>query len=124
MKRKDCMFIIMAMLLALLILFCTTETVMSQGRGAAGMQQKYYAGIEEEYLSNLNKALSEKGYQCSGITMRWVADSEGLRSYTVMIHHRKINSLDAYEKEELLHELSAAEFEDERCTFNYELITT
>ena len=67
--------------------------------------------------------LCQKGYSNSGITIRWVSDSEGLRVYTVMIHHKKIESLDNNGKKELLHELSATEFEDGSCTFSYEFIT-
>lgn len=122
MKRKDILFIIMTILLVMLTLFCTTETVMSQSSG--GRLKEYYAGMEKQYLSDIKEALCEKGYADSGVTIRWVSDGEGLRNYTVMIHHRKLNALDNNKKEELINELSAAEFSDERCSFNYEFITT
>ena len=120
MKRKDCLFVIMTMLLVLLILFCTTETVMSQS--SACRQKQYYADMEKQYLSDIKRTLCEKGYSNSGITMRWVSDSEGLRTYTVMIHHRKIDALDNNGKEELLHELLVTEFEDGSCSFSYEFV--
>ena len=110
------------MLLVLIILFCTTETVMSQGR--VSRQKQYYADMEKQYLSDIKNTLNEKGYPQSGITIRWVSDGEGLRSYTVMIHHRKINSLNNNEIEELQKELTVTEFNDESCTFSYEFLTT
>ena len=122
MKRKNCLFLIMTMLLVLIILFCTTETVMSQGR--VSRQKQYYADMEKQYLSDIKNTLNEKGYPQSGITIRWVSDGEGLRSYTVMIHHRKINSLNNNEIEELQKELTVTEFNDESCTFSYEFLTT
>ncbi|MCH5255692.1 MAG: hypothetical protein J1D87_00305 [Lachnospiraceae bacterium] len=122
MKRKNCLFVIMTMLLVLIILFCTTETVMSQGR--VSRQKQYYADMEKQYLSDIKNTLNEKGYPQSGITIRWVSDGEGLRSYTVMIHHRKINSLNNNEIEKLQKELTVTEFNDESCTFSYEFLTT
>ena len=122
MKKKDCLFVVMTMLLVLLIFFCTTETVISQSRD--GSRKQYYADMEKRYLSDIKMTLCEKGYSNSGITIRWVSDSEGLRIYTVLIHHRKIESLDNNEKKELIHDLSVTEFEDESCTFSYEFITT
>lgn len=122
MKRKNCLFLIMTMLLVLIILFCTTETVMSQSR--VGREKQYYADMEKQYLSDIKNVLNEKGYPQSGITIRWVSDGDGLRNYTVMIHHRKINSLNSNEMKELQKELTFTEFNDERCTFCYEFITT
>lgn len=121
MKRRDCLFVIMTMLLVFIILFATSETVMSQSR--AGMRRQYYSDMEKQYLSDIKSTLCEKGYSHSGITLRWVSDNEGLRIYTVMIHHRKIDSLDNNEKEELLHELSATEFNDGRAVFSYEFVS-
>lgn len=122
MKRKDCLYVIVTMLLVMLILFCTTETVMSQSR--TSRQRQYYSDMEKQYLSNIKNTLCEKGYPCSGITMRWMSDDGNVRNYTVMIHHRKINLLGNNEKEALLNELSVSEFNNESCTFSYEFITT
>ncbi len=124
MERKNCIFWIMTMLLVIIILFCSTQTVLSQSRGMSKEQRQYYADMEKEYISNIESLLCEKGYLHSGINIRWVSDVEGLRDYTVMIHHRRIDSLDSHEKEELLNELKTMEFMDSSCIFNYEFITT
>lgn len=124
MKRRGCIFIIMTLLLITMILFCAVETVASQGRDGDRCRKLYYSAMEKEYLFKVEKKLGDMGYPYSGITIRWVSDSDGARSYTVMIHHRKINMLDVQEKKALLDKISADEFDAEGCTFNYELITT
>lgn len=124
MERKNYTFLVMTMLLAIIILFCSTQTVLSQSRGMSKEQRQYYADMEKEYLSNIESLLYKKGYLHSGINIRWVSDVEGLRDYTVMIHHSRIDSLDSHEKEELLNELKMVEFKDSGAIFNYEFITT
>lgn len=123
MKKKNILFGISMILLVLLILFCTTETVMSQGKADNRGEKKYYAAMEKEYHNNIKHLLNEKGYSNSGITIRWISEADGTRNYTVMIHHRKINSLNEQEKEALMRELPETEFKDDRCTFRYEFLT-
>lgn len=123
MHRKGRLFVIMTILLVFIILFCSTEIVMSKSCRSDMRRKQYYAKMEKEYVSDIRTLLCKKGYSYSGITIRRISDAEGARSYTVMIHHKKINSLSKYEKEELLYELSVTEFEDEGCTFSYEFVT-
>ena len=79
--------------------------------------------MEAEYRADMKKVLEKEGYAGSGITVRWVSESEGARTYTVMIHHRRIDYLDENEKENLVHKLVKTEFTDEKCSFQYEFIT-
>ncbi|MCM1088513.1 MAG: hypothetical protein NC419_10170 [Muribaculaceae bacterium] len=124
MEKKKTRLIILAIALIFTILFCTTETVMSRNKTEYKDKKKYYAMMEKEYLSGMEKLLDERGYPNSGITIRWIMDETGNRTYTVLIHHRKINALDHAEKEELLHQLAAAEFADPVCSFNYCFLET
>ena len=123
MKRKGILFWIAVAVTVLIIVFCTTETVMSQGKADKKAEKKYYASMEKEYHRNMKRLLDEKGYLNSGITIRWISEADGTRNYTVMIYHRKIENLNEQEKEELMHELFQTEFEDERCMFHYEFLT-
>ena len=123
MKRKKFLLGITTLLLILVILFCTTETGMSHYRSDTGRDKQYYALMEKEYLSGMERLLEEKGYSNSGITIRWISDEDGMRTYTVMIHHRKIDRLDVKEKEALIRELSETEFSGAGCTFCYEFLT-
>lgn len=119
---KKIFLILSTLLLVLIILFCTSETVMSRNKADGGSRRKYYAAMEKEYRSEMEHLLDEKGYLNCGINLRWVSDGDGLRTYTVMLHHRKLNMMDASEREELLRELSETEFSDESCTFCYEFL--
>ena len=124
MERRNYSFWVMTMLLVIIILFCSTQTVLSQRSGMSKEQRQYYADMERAYLSDIESLLCQKGYLHSGINIRWVSDVEGLRDYTVMIHHSRIDSLDIHEKEALLNELKTVEFKDSGAIFSYEFITT
>ena len=121
--RRNAAFIIAVIVSVLVVLFCAKETVMSQGRSDVKEKKSYYAAMEAEYRADMKKVLEEEGYTGSGITVRWVSENEGTRTYTVMIHHRRIDYLDENEKENLVHKLVKTEFTDEKCSFQYEFIT-
>lgn len=119
---KKISFIIAVILSVLVVLFCAKETVMSQGRSDIREKKSYYAAMEAKYRADMEKVLEEEGYAGSGITVRWVSEIGGARTYTVMIHHRRIAYLDADDKEDLVHKLVKTEFTDEECSFQYEFI--
>ena len=79
--------------------------------------------MEREYLSDIKQLLEERGYCKSGITIRWESDVGGIRTYTVTIHHRKIDTLSNREKEELREKLAETEFSDQECVFCYQFLT-
>lgn len=110
------------MISVLVLSFCTTETVLSQSKTDHRQEKQYYSAMEKEYYADMRALLTKKGYVNSGITIRWVSEGTGERSYTVMIHHRKITQLDDAGKEALLRELTETEFQDAGCTFGYEFL--
>lgn len=120
---RNLFYILSTVLLTLIILFCATETVMGRNRTDKMGDKQYLASLEKEYEAGMKLLLKEKGYQNSGVTIRWISDEDGSRSYTIMIHHRKLEQISDAEREALVGELSGAEFEKERCTFHYEFIT-
>ena len=122
MGKSNISFVITVMLSVLVVLFCTKETVIGQSRTDLKRQKQYYAVKEEEYRSGMRRMLTDKGYTNSGITIRWVLEDEGTRTYTVLIHHKRIDRLDAGEREELIRELEKTEFVDEYCSFQYEFL--
>lgn len=123
MRKKDYLFGIATVLFIAVILFCSTQTVMSQEKTDKISSKQYYAAMEQKYLADMQQMLTDMGYQNSGITIRWVADETGHRNYTVMIHHWKIDKLNMQERKELQEVLSKTEFEDTDCTFCYEFWT-
>ena len=122
-RMRNILFGATTVLLVIMILFCTSQTVMSKEKADVRSQKQYYAAIEQEYLSEMKQMLSDLGYANSGVTIRWVSDESGSRSYTVMIHHKKINYLSVQEKELLQEELAKTEFVDENCIFAYEFLS-
>ena len=122
MGKSNISFVITVMLSVLVVLFCTKETVIGQSRTDLKRQKQYYAAKEEEYRAGMRRMLTDKGYTNSGITIRWVLEDEGTRTYTVLIHHKRIDRLDAGEREELIRELEKTEFVDEYCSFQYEFL--
>lgn len=121
--KRPIRFAAATILLILIIVFCTVETVKSQGNEDRAIQNKYYAALEKEYKAALCLELDRQGYHNSGITVRRITGEDGTRYYTVMIHHNRINDLNEKEISELLKILSEAEFEDALCSFSYEFIT-
>ena len=122
MTRKNNFLKVVSIFLILVTLFCSTETVMSQNKTDDRRTRQYYAAMEEEYRTNISQMLNEKGFVNSGVNIRWVSDGDGTRTYTVIIHHIRLNTLDDNVKDELLHELAELEFRDERCSFRYEFL--
>lgn len=121
-KNKSFSFGIAVMISVLVLSFCTTETVLSQSKTDHRREKQYYSAMEKEYYADMRALLTKKGYVNSGITIRWISEGTGERSYTVMIHHRKITQLDDAGKEALLRELTETEFHDAGCTFRYEFL--
>lgn len=121
-RSKNLLFGTAVIISVFVLSFCTTETVMSQGKTDHRREKQYYSAMEKEYYADMRALLTEKGYVNSGITIRWVSEETGERYYTVMIHHRKITQLDDAGKEALLQELMETEFQDAGCTFCYEFL--
>lgn len=122
MRKRKILYAAAMILSALVIFFCAKETVMSRNKAGNKGEKQYFAAMEKAYCADMAELLAGRGYQNSGITIRWVAEEEGRRDYTVLIHHRNIKRLDEAGREALLRELAGTEFKDERCTFCYEFL--
>lgn len=120
--RKQIRLLAVTILLILVTAFCMKETVKSQRNEDRGMQNKYYAALEKEYINALRNELCRQGYANSGITLRWTSEEDNTRCYTIMIHHNRINDLDEFGRTALLRSLSETEFADVSCSFHYEFI--
>ena len=56
-----------------------------------------YRMMEEEYVEEVRDILLEKGCRNAGITLTYVTDAENNRSYTVTVHHNRLEDLEAQE---------------------------
>lgn len=121
MRMRGKLFVVVAVLLVVVIFFCVAGTVASKERDERGKKNRHYAVLEQEYLDSIRHLLEEQGLRDCGINIRWVADVDGSREYTVLLHHRRLNRMTEEEKLVLTDMLAEMEFQDESCNFLYEL---
>lgn len=119
MRRKT--FRVLTVVLVLIIVFCVKGTVASRESVECGKRNHYYAVLEQEYLDRTHQVLEEQGLSGCGVNLRWVADGNGSREYTILLHHRKLNRMTEEEKSDLTDMLAKMEFQDEACSFYYVL---
>lgn len=110
-KRKIGLFIVTMMVMG------TVMTVKGQESRKARLEEKYYQEAESEYLREVRAFLQEEGYENSGVTMTKVYEEDGGRSYTILIHHRKISTLEEPEKKALQEKLEDISFPIQNCHF-------
>lgn len=108
-------------LFLLVIIFCVKGTVTSRESEERGKKNRYYAVLEQEYRDRTRQLLEEQGLRDCGINIRWVANVDGSREYTILLHHKKLNRMTEEEKSVLTDMLAEMEFKDEACSFQYKL---
>ena len=118
-KRSGKAFGFLTVLLVLIIIFCVKGTVMSREKKGCERNNHYYAALEQEFVNSARKTLEGQGLHDCGLDLRWVADENGSREYTILIHHRRLDRMNGEDKAALADLLSAAEFQEETCTFQY-----
>ncbi len=108
--------------LILIIIFGIKGTVMSKENAKLRAEQnRYYAAMEAEYREKTQELLEREGYRNCGINLTWIAYEDGRREYTLLLHHRKLDRLSAAERAVLQSRLTETEFQEEACSFRYEL---
>ena len=105
------------MTIALIVLTFTMMTISVNATKDKRLQHKneYYEQIEDEYVKVLRNTLADKGYSNAGITMTKIFYENGRREYTVKLHHKRMERLDADEQQILLAELSEINFAADEC---------
>lgn len=121
MRIRGKLFGVLTVILVLIIVFCVKGTVLSRESVERGKKNHYYAVLEREYLDRTQQLLEEEGLKGCGVNLRWVSDGDGSREYTILLHHRKLNRMSEEEKSVLTDMLTEMEFQDEACSFRYEL---
>lgn len=116
-------FLLPAVILSSIILFCATQTVMSQSkeRQQALIEEKYYEEWESEYLAQLRELLAESGMKNAGITMTRTGGGKEARGYEVLVHHRKLERMRTNERQDFLQKLEQTSFAEETCSFTFQI---
>lgn len=116
-------FLTLLFLLICVLGFFTVKTIELRAQSGQQAERKLYHEMEAEYLKETKEILSEAGYKNSGVNMTKIIDEEGMRTYTVRIHNRRIDALKDAEKEELMNELRSVCFADGQCEFKHEFFS-
>lgn len=117
-------FGVLTLCLVLVSAFCITGTVMSQNDLNSQELESYYRGLERELVRETREYLGQEGFQNSGVTITRVIDTDGIREYTVTVHHGKINEMSEDARESLKEELAKLTFMAENCIFCHEFLET
>ena len=109
--------------LTLITVFCSAGTVMSRSDLSMAELEGYYREQEKELVRQTRDFLDDSGYVNSGVMLTRVVDSDGMREYTITVHHGKIDKLCEEDQIVLMSELKQFAFEDENSVFEYIFLT-
>ena len=121
MRMRGKLFGVVTVLLVLVIVFCVRGTVISKESDERRKKNRHYEVLEQEYLDRTRQLLEEQGLRDCGINIRWVADVDGTREYTILLYHKRLKRMTEEEKSVLTDMMAEMEFQDEACSFLYEL---
>ncbi len=103
MKKTNITAIIGGILITSLVICIIIAAVPAVCRAGESRNEKLedeaFREKADEYKASLRDYLEEEGYENAGITLTFVALKEGGRTYTALIHHRRLASLSDTEKD-------------------------
>ncbi len=103
MKKTNITAIIGGILITSLVICIIIAAVPAVCRAGESRNEKLedeaFREMADEYKSSLRNYLEEEGYENAGITLTYVSLKEGGRTYTALIHHRRLASLSDTEKD-------------------------
>ncbi len=114
--------IFFTIILVLTIALFVSITAVSRDKNDKRAETEYYRAMEQEYVRQVRSFLQAKGYANSGVTMTEVVDEEGNRSYTVTIHHGKIETLSESEQQVLLAGCGELKFADAAMCISHKFL--
>lgn len=121
-------FFVITVFLIIIIAFCISGTVKARGDGIDKEKQQSLQALEREYRTQLKEMLIKEGYINSGITLTKVEDyrvsqeqSQLVRQYTVVIHHKRIRLLSNREQEQLRKRIEQISFDEQNSSVEVQL---
>lgn len=103
-KRKSAGFAVSTVLLVLISCFSILGTLAAGNNMTQVQRERDYLIKEKELVQETRMFLNGNGYHNSGISLTRVTD-EGIRSYTMTIHHGKIDRMSQEERKTLKQQL-------------------
>lgn len=92
---KKIVFLLTMVTVLVLGIGVTVKAASSKGNYKISKEQ--YRVMEEEYLETVRDILLEKGCKNAGITLTYITNAEENRSYTVKVHHTKLEKMEMQE---------------------------
>ena len=111
-----------SMVFVLVAAFFVTMTVKSQSNQDELMEQRYYDGLESDYIERVEAVLEQNGLSNSGINMTRVSGADGSRVYTVVIHNSYLGLMGTQKLAQVEQEVRAVSFADKTCRFCHEFM--
>lgn len=125
MKRKTFEtvgFWVLTLCLVLVSAFFISKTVMSGSNKDRQQLELYYRQQEQQLVKDTRNYLNQSGFSNSGVTLTRVVEENGMREYTITVHHDKINRMDDNERVALKSELATLVFMEDNCSFSHEFL--
>lgn len=120
--RNNLLFCIVTVVLSMFIASCISITALGQSSLNDEETEKNFHLKEQEMLERVRAYLNDNGYQNSGVTLTRMVDGNGYRTYTLTIHHDRIDFMDEEGRSELKSKLAEFNFPADGCSFNQEFL--
>lgn len=117
MKKNS--FILLTIVLIFTISFCITETVKGQNSRKLSLHSQYEKEIEQQYVEDIKAALTDMGYEYAGVSLSKIVSQDNEKTYTLSIHHKRIDRMNEKDRKELIEELEQITLMDNE----YEIVT-
>lgn len=82
-----------------------TGTVMGKEAGNREEQEIYLHNMERAVEKDVRQYLNENAYENCGVMLTRVVDARGDRTYTITVHHQRIDRLSEPERQKLREQL-------------------
>lgn len=111
-----------AIALAMAAALCVAGSIQSQAADTQNAREAYYEQLEREYIGRVWAFMEDQGYRNSGVMLSRVVDSDGQRSYKVLVHHGALEKQKEETQEELLRQIEDLGFQAADCDFTAQLL--
>lgn len=93
--------------------------IKANGAEKAENDKVYYQLQETQLKNQIREELEEMGYNNCGITMTKVMNQNGLREYTVLVHHQYLDTTNEEKVNDIYEALMSVEVDDTDMTVKY-----
>lgn len=119
---RAAVLILFTVLLVLGLALFVSGTVWSGNEEDLLADEESLRALEQEYVSQIRDYLEEQGFKNSGVTLTWIMEEDGSRSYEVVLYHKAIGKLSQEKRELLFAAVKKLAFQVVGCNFQVNLL--